>query len=120
MGYESKIYLVRKSNFFDEDGKRFAEKIAEFNLSKVYGVSSILRAMPKTDCYIYADDGDTEMLEDRYGDELTECTPEKLIELIEDQANKFDTYWRYNLILPCLREIAKLKDDKIYCLHFGY
>ncbi len=120
MGYESKIYVVRKSKYVDADGKRYAEKIAEFNLCKIYGVSDSLRRMPKTDCYIYADDGDTQIIEDRYGEKLTECTPEKLIELIEKDIEKGGEHWRYNLILATLRELVKFNDNQIYCLHYGY
>ena len=77
--------------------------------------------MPKTNCYIYADDGDTEIIEDRYGEELTECTPAKLLEIIENEKQKDDFgYWRYGVILATLREVVKLKDERLYCLHFGY
>jgi hypothetical protein len=121
MGYESKIYVVRKSNFNGTGEKKFAEKIAEFNLCKVYGVSNILGNMPKTNCYIYADDGNTEIIEDRYGEELTECTPAELLEIIENEKQKDDFgYWRYDMILATLRELVKLKDERLYCLHYGY
>ena len=122
MGYESKIYVVRKSSFNGTAlQKRYAEKIAEFNLCKVYGISNILRNMPKTDCYIYADDGNTEIVEDMYGEGLTECTPERLLEIIENEKKKDDFgYWRYDMILATLKELVKLKDDRLYCLHFGY
>lgn len=120
MGYESKIYVVRKCGLSGDNGKSFAQKVAEFDLCKVYGISDTLRRMPKTDCYIYADDGNTEIIEDRYGEELTECTPEKLVELIENDIEKGGEYWRYNLILATLRELVKFNDNKIYCLHYGY
>lgn len=120
MGYESKIYVVRKGSLYDGEAKRFAQKIAEFNLCKVYGISTTLRRMPKTNCYIYMDDGNTEILEDKYGDELTECTPEKLIELIEKDIKTNGDYWRYNLILATLRELVKFNDNQIVCLHYGY
>ena len=120
MGYESKIYIVRKGNFLGDNGKCFAEKIAEFNLCKVYGISNILRRKPKTDCYIYMDDGDTEILEDCYGDELTECKPDELVKYIEKDIEENGTYWRYNLILATLRELVTLNDSQICCLHYGY
>ena len=120
MGYESKIYVVRKSGLKGDNEKNFAQKVAEFDLCKVYGISDTLRRMPKTDCYIYAGDGNTEIIKDRYGEELTECTPEKLIELIENDIEKGGEYWRYNLILATLRELVKFNDNKIYCLHYGH
>ena len=120
MGYESKIFVVRKGGLQGDHGKNYAQEIARFDLCKVYGVSNYLRNAPKTDCYIYADDGNTEIIVDRYGEELTECTPEKLIDLIEKDIEKGGEYWRYNLILATLRELEKLKDLQIYCLHYGY
>lgn len=120
MGYESKIYVVRKGGFLGDNGKHYAQKIAEFDLCKVYGVSDYLRNMPITDCYIYADDGDSEIIKDCYDKELTECTPERLIELIENDIKANGEYWRYNIILATLRELVKFKDNCIYCLHYGY
>jgi hypothetical protein len=120
MGYESKIFIVRKGGLQGDNGKKYAQEIAHFDLCKVYGVSDYLRKAPITDCYIYSDDGNTEIITDRYGKELTECTPEKLIDLIEKDIAKDGEYWRYNLILATLRELEKLKDPQIYCLHYGY
>lgn len=120
MGYESKIYVVRKGHMLGDNTKRYAQKVAEFKLGKVYGVSDPLRRMPKTDCYIYADDGNTEIIEDCYGDELTECTPANLIKLIENDIALNGDYWRYSLLLATLREVEKLKDNQICCLHYGY
>jgi hypothetical protein len=120
MGYESKIYIVRKFDSTSSENKRYAQKIAEFDLCKVCGISDTLRYMPKTDCYIYADDGDTEIIEDRYGCELTECRPDTLIELIEADIEKNGEYWRYNLLLATLKELIKFNDSQIFCLHYGY
>lgn len=120
MGYESKIFIVRKGWVKGEQGKIFAQEIARFDLGKIYGVSDYLRNEPKTDCYIYSDDGNTEIITDRYGEELTECTPEKLIDLIEKDIEKGGEYWRYTVLLATLREIEKFKDDRIVCLHYGY
>lgn len=117
MGYESRIYIVRKSELIDDGGKRYAQEIARFNMGKIPDVSSILRNMPKTDCYICADDGSTEVIEDKYGEELTECTPSVLAYTI---THNDGGYWRYNLLLPVLKELAELKDDTICCLHYGY
>ena len=47
MGYESKIYVVKKTMLSIDNKKVFAEKIAEFNLGKVYGISGKLQDMQK-------------------------------------------------------------------------
>lgn len=121
MGYESRIYVVRKSNFsWDENSnKKYAEKMAMLDMCKCYSLSDKLRKCPKTDCYIYADDGNTQIMEDCYGEELTECSIEKAIEYVEKAMAHAD-YWRYNVLHAMLTEFKKWETPAIVVLHFGY
>lgn len=120
MGYESKIYIVKKSRctLLTEGNKVYAQEIASFNLCKVYNISTVLRKMPKTDCCFY--EGGTRVFEDMYSEELTECSVTYLADLIQKEIDDGDDYWRYPLILPTLRELEKLNDGDIVCLHYGY
>lgn len=127
MGYESHIYIAHKiGEPREKDGRRYAQIIAEFELCKICNVSYKLREYPKTDCYFLSRFCDDDILQDCYGEELTECTPAELLELIEkDVENSRDDwrggmYWRYKLILPVLRELVELNSDNIVCLHFGH
>lgn len=119
MGYESKIYIVRKGHAFSGEEKRYAQKLVEFELGKVYEISGTLSNYSKTDCYIYADDGDTQIIEDRYGEPLTECGICDLISIVK-QAQKVSDYYMYDILLATLKEFERLNDSHIVCLHFGY
>ena len=64
MGYESRIYVVDKSNYIEPDGKRWAEVVATFEMCKYPPLADYLRECKETDCYIFADDGNTKILEE--------------------------------------------------------
>lgn len=72
MGYESKLYIVEKSKCINKFGEKWGDVIAMFDMCKYYNLSDVLRHKPETDCYIIADDGNTEITRDRYGDKMTE------------------------------------------------
>lgn len=125
MGYESKIYIVRKSEYayFYEEGKRWAEEIAMIDMCKCYELSGVLRSKPETDCYIYADDGNTKILEDRYGMPLTETPLREAVQIVKDVIeNSIYGYWRYPVLLATLQAIYdQVGDDDLYAvLHYGY
>ena len=69
MGYESKIYIIEKTKYSwdEENGMKYARVLAMFDVSKFYELSDWFRNKPATKHYFYADDGDTEIIEDRYG-----------------------------------------------------
>ena len=123
MGYESKIYIVRKSDsrFCDDDGRTWAEEIAIIDLCKAYELSAYLRNYPKTNCYIYADDGNTKIIEDRYGDALTEIPLEEAIQIVKN-CIAYSAYWRYNVLLATLQSIYNyvMDDEDFVVLHYGY
>lgn len=119
MGYESKIIIVRKGHLTNEDGMRYATKLAEFNLGKVYELSGDLCNMPSTDCYYYADDGNTQITEDLYGRNLTEISIADLIAKVLSIIDYSD-YYLYPILLATLREFARFNDSHVVCLHYGY
>ena len=63
MGYESKLYVVDKHHW-KWSNESWGEVVASFDLCKVYNLD--FKKYPLTDCYIYADDGNTEIREDYY------------------------------------------------------
>ena len=87
MGYESRLYVVRKSYMHRKsDHKQWGEVIAAFNLSKV-PFSDELKMYSATDVYIYDGDGNTEITVDRYGKPLAEIPLDDVIRILE-QAEK--------------------------------
>lgn len=123
MGYESRIYVVRKTKtvYASDDGKHYANVVAMFDMSKCYPLSDVLRHKPDTDCYIYADDGNTKIVEDCYGKPLTEATIGEVVKLLEE-VMKYHRYWMYNLLYASLKECEKFNSpiNPLVVLHFGY
>lgn len=122
MGYESRLYIVEKTPICDNiNGKRlrYAQVVATFDLCKVYDVSAKLLEYHDTSCFIYTDDGNTPILEDRYGKPLKEIPINNVIKIIEEVA-KTDNYKRY---APCLALLKSFKQDEwknLVILHYGH
>ena len=125
MGYESRIYVVEKSNYswHDDDGKRYAHEIAKIEMCKCYALSDILRNKPATECYIYADDGNTRIEKDCYGQTMTETPLGEAIKIVQDVIEKLPyDYWRYHVLLATLKSIYDFvgDSDSYAVLHYGY
>lgn len=126
MGYESKIYIVKKHPrlSIDED-KSYAEVIAMFDLKKCSPINEfIAKRLPETDCYIYADDGDTPILEDCYGEPLKEISVDEMIRMIDNVSLYYlssSGYTTMQMLRAALDEM--IKQDTVYdkvCLHYGH
>lgn len=126
MGYESRLYVVKKGLFekgIEINGsiKRmtYAEKIAEFNLCKVYAVSDKMRRYNYTDCYFFSDDGQTEVVLDCYGEQLKEIPIDDAIRILED-ASAVDDYRRYKPCINMLKAFDPVEWGTLVVLHYGY
>ena len=124
MGYESKLYIVQKRPIVNEEEKTYAQVIAMFNMGKYYSLSDVLRNKPETNCYIYADDGNTKIVEDKYGKPLTESDIKTVIDILEKDIAEGECYRR---ILPLLLTLKVLEEQRkegiwgdIVVLHYGY
>ena len=122
MGYESKLYVVEKASKFPNEEMRYCQVIAMLDLCKFYPISSVRNHYPITECYFYADDGNTQVLEDRYGDPLREMPIEDVIRILEDVLDEGDDYRR---IYPALATLKALKRQshqwrELVVLHYGY
>jgi hypothetical protein len=127
MGYESKLYIVEKfkGSLREKDkGKAYVQVIAMFDMCKFYELSGVLTKQPETDCYFYADDGNTKILEDKYGDPLTESSIELVIEVLEEIVENGEDYRRIFPLLSALKTFKEQKDKGIWkniaVLHYGY
>ena len=119
MGYESKIFVVKKSNLHPEPDGVYAEVIASIRLSKIGGRPACFKR--PTNCFIYADDGDTHITKDEYGDPLYECSVNECFHWLQDTMMKAGgDYWRYYILDGILRGIPESIEDKLVCLHYGY
>lgn len=126
MGYESKIYIVKKHpRLYTDEDKCYAEVIAMFDLKKCSPINEfIAERLPETDCYIYADDGDTRILEDLYDEPLKEISVDEMIRMIDNVSSHyilFSGYTTMQMLKAALDEMIKQDDvyDKV-CLHYGH
>lgn len=122
MGYESKIYIGEKSSIKDNDGMTYVQVIAMFDMCKMGNLINVFDR--KTDCYFYADDGNTKVLEDKYGDALTEAEIEDFIYVLEEAVDSGENYRRIFPLLSTLQTIYEQQKDgrwkNIVLLHYGY
>ena len=124
MGYESKIYVVEKSNRLVREERRFAKVIAVFDLCVFCPFADKFTILPATDCYFYADDGDTKVIKDRYDKHLTESTVDYAINVLEELIANGETYRRAFPVLAALKAIKKQQKkgewNEIAVLHYGH
>lgn len=117
MGYESRLYIVNKSDI--KDGKGYwSDLIASFNLCCVSDIlmSNIAKAKD-TDAYFLA--GDSFIYEDRYGKKLKEIPLKEMITMISN-AMQYDDYRRYKPCLSLLMGFNEKEWNNLVVLHYGY
>ena len=126
MGYESKIYIIEKTKYSwdEENGMKYARVLAMFDVSKFYELADWFSNKPATKHYIYADDGDTQIIEDRYGDTLKEASVKEVIDKLERIVaveNGVD-YGRIFSLLAALKVFEEQSNHwgNIAVLHYGY
>ena len=125
MGYDSRLYIVEKSSIFEEDiGKFYAQPVAMFDSCVCYPVSNVLRNESETDCYFYGTDGNTKILEDKYGEPLTETALKTVIDILEEEVENGETYRRIFPLLSMLKTFNEQLENGMWkdlvVLHYGY
>lgn len=123
MGYESKLYIAEKTSIKGENGKTYAQVIAMFKMGKIGDLTNVFEQ--ETDCYFYADDGNTEVLEDCYGDALREATLEDVIYALEEAIDNGENYRRLFPLLSALHTFYEQQKNGVWSkdivvLHYGY
>ena len=124
MGYESKIYVVQEYEpIFGTERLGYGDIIAVFDLCKMgyelYNGKSFRDLFnQKRTCEFYADDGNTIIEEDCYGDEIEKADNAEVIAWLKEMTKGTDWY-RAKLFYKFLLEIEK--SGAAYSLyHYGY
>ena len=117
MGCESRIYVVNKYSVVI-DGRQWGEVVAVYNACCFPGLIGVFSQ--KSDCFIIADDGNTEITEDRYGNELTEAPLSDVISFLENEIKEGKTYRRIKPLLGLLKSFDESQWRNLVCLHYGY
>ena len=117
------ILLKRQKYSWDEEnGIKYARVLAMFDVSKFYELSDWFRNKPDTKHYFYADDGDTQIIEDRYGDTLKEASVKEVIDRLERIVEDGNDYRRIFPLLAALKAFETQSNQwgNIAVLHYGY
>lgn len=128
MGYEMRLYIGRtngKPSSLD-NGHAWLDVYAMVDLCKPGYDTSIYemtgrgakkeRSEPLV--YFFAEDGNTSVQEDRYGDKIQAIPIHKVIEAIQKDAKR-STYRRFHWALTMLEAIAKDDPEAVVAL-YGY
>ena len=118
MGYESRLYIVDKMGEKESERKRYAQVVAMYDICKFGAFDGLFQTI--TDCYIYADDGNTEVLEDKYGEPLKEASITDVIEYLEKYKESQEYYRRVEPLLSLLKGFKLEEWGKLTVLHYGY
>ena len=115
MGYESRIYIVWKSDVGTAFvNKKYGQIIARFDLGKVGGVPCCRK---ESDYYIY--EGNKAVTEDLYGDSLKQCSIGEFVNWINSLGREDKKYF-----MPIKSYIAALlkyyTSDDMAVIHYGY
>ena len=118
MGYESKLYIVKESDFKipSDNGKVWANVIGMIDLCVCYPITEVFKN--KANGYIYAEDGNTRIEEDRYGKSFLVASLKDVIEKLKEIV-KESNYHRAKVALEFLKAVQK---DMPYCVvyHYGH
>lgn len=127
MAYESRFYVVEKGLVSESirdtagDDKVWAEKIAMFDLCSVPEVSNEVHSKyHPTDCYIYEDNGNDMIVDDKYGDPLIEVPIKDMIDIIGRVIPKTGYYRRYLPFLAMLKGFSLNDWNNLVVLHYGH
>lgn len=128
MGYEHRFFIVDKSSITDNyngEGKIYASVVAMFNFSG-FKIPEYLFKTP-TDCFIYSDDGNTPILEDCYGNPLTEISISdaahafnKMLESQENPYSNIDYNRRLKSLVGLLNGFDPNDWKNLVVLHYVY
>jgi len=122
MGYEQKFFIVDEttSKGLENPDKKWAQVIAMYDYCKDNRLTNFVEKNGKdSDCFIFADDGNTEIAEDHYGEPMKEVDIDLLIEYLEKHA---DDYRRYEPFLALLKAFQRARENfrDLKILRFGY
>ena len=118
MGYESKLYIVDKIEEKESERKRYARVVAIYDICKFGAFDGLFKT--ETDCYIYADDGNTKILKDKYGEPLKEANITDVIKYLEKYKESQEHYRRVEPLLSLLKGFKLDEWDNLTVLHYGY
>jgi len=128
MGYDSRLYIIRKGkeDHFAalNDKYKYAEKMVIYEMCVFPPFQSLFNeSCPITEYAPYADDGETVITKDMYGEPLRERTLNEVIDCLERHIElNNDSYARIKPLLALLKEYSAVQNDwyDLAVLHYGH
>ena len=129
MGYDSRIYIVRKCDFpAGLDGKfKYAERMVIYEMCKFPPFQELFgKDCPATEYAPYdTGDGDHLVTEDKYGEPLRERSIAEVIDCLDQYIvlnNDSEIYARVKPLMAQLQEFEKIQNNyyRLAVLHYGY
>lgn len=117
MGYESRLYIVKQNKAVD-----YAEVIARFDFSKMgYGNGWRELFNKPLESKMYAEDGNTIIVEDSYGEKVKYSEFKPVIEWLEEEMKR-SNYQRFKPLLSLLNgfNLSEWQDGEMLIVHYGY
>lgn len=121
MAYESRIFIVNRSELDNDDGTTYvyAQQIADINMGRMD--EDFLKLFNKEiDYELFIKDGDDSTQTDGYGDIMKYTDCKTVITLIEKLIDNGDDYRRLPMLLGLLKGINEKQWDNIQVVHYGY
>lgn len=115
MGYESRLYVVDKHR-----AANYAQKIAVINMG-VMGYNNGWKELfcNLLACDLYAEDGNTLITEDNYGEKLKSTDIQSVIEWLETKGREMD-YRRIEPLIGFLKGFDPNEWEDLQVVHYGY
>lgn len=114
MGYESKLYIVEETDVPYYNDKVWARVIGMADLCVCYSITDVFTNIANG--YIYADDGNTIIEEDKYGSPLRVASLEDVIEKLKEIVENED-YRRAKIALGFLEAVQEAMP---HCVVYHY
>lgn len=121
MGYESRIFVVNRSEFEGRNGNIsvYAEKIADIKMSRMHQGFTDLFNKP-VDYELYIDSGDESTSTDKYGDMMKYTDVQTVVDFLGNLIAEGENYRRIFVLLGLLKGIDESQWDEIQIVHYGY
>lgn len=121
MSYESRIFIVDRSEYENNDGTLsvYAEQIADIKMSSMYsGFTNLFDK--EVDYKLYIDNDDEPTRTDKYGDVMTYTDCKTVITYLESLIADGKNYRRLTILLGLLKGINEKQWHDIQVVHYGY
>ncbi len=118
MGYESKIFVVDRSDWLrEDDGHLYGRIVAMVDMSCCPGLSSLFTE--PADVSIFADNENKSTCVDKYGDEIKSANIQNVIQWCEKQ-EKEEHYRRFNPLIGLLKGLNPDEWKNLMIVHYGH